>query len=640
MTTLKLVLMFSLSMAMNNALAATTQNVRVWDTEKNPRFFPELHDKEIRPDYLRTRLKGKKGECSESEWANGATECQPHFGVAFSGGGTRSASATLGQLRALRMLGWLDQAAYISAVSGGSWASTPFVFLPESNKATYPGCLLLSNSEEQADCQYLAPTYLAPGDLADSYLKFDQEGSLAHSIAHSRVMGKFIRHGLFFSGDETYSRAISDIFLKPVGLGDRSKYPTFSEKSKQGNNDQNQYYVARYGRPYLVLGGTIIPHEKSEHDQFYPFELTGDYVGARKLFKAEDDKSTLRYYGGGYVENIGYDSTPRLVSEPSNTLTVVTSSKRHILTLGDYLGTSGAAPVATLQQMGWDNAGFPEFLHYPIDSTAVHGWWKNSTAVASQETEVERKARETLHGDGGHMDNFGLMQLLARKVQNILVFINTQTPFCKDKDAESCAKVPIVSNGKYDIKANSEKLLDDLVILFNMQFKEGGNHDNKILAEKELNNIISAFTEQKRRNLPLVYCGNYKITKKGDTADSVDKYLIEDYDTNICWVYLDRNENYIDQVKKNTMLSQKFRDNLEGKEGEFKDFPNYKTFLENASIIDLSPEQVNLLGNFTTWSLLRCGETIEKHLNLTQLPIPPVADKDGYRSCEVSMVKK
>ena len=42
-------------------------------------------------------------------------------GFAFSGGGTRSASATLGQLRALHELGWLSEADYLSAVSGGSW---------------------------------------------------------------------------------------------------------------------------------------------------------------------------------------------------------------------------------------------------------------------------------------------------------------------------------------------------------------------------------------------------------------------------------------------------------------------------------------------------------------------------------------
>src|SRR3954465_4153525 len=41
-------------------------------------------------------------------------------GVAFSGGGTRSATATTGQLRGLAANGWLDKVKYISAVSGGA----------------------------------------------------------------------------------------------------------------------------------------------------------------------------------------------------------------------------------------------------------------------------------------------------------------------------------------------------------------------------------------------------------------------------------------------------------------------------------------------------------------------------------------
>ena len=34
-----------------------------------------------------------------------------------------------------------------------------------------------------------------------------------------------------------------------------------------------------------------------------------------------------------------------------------------------------------------------------------------------------------MHGDGGNIDNIGLMPLLARKVDNIIVFINTQEDF-------------------------------------------------------------------------------------------------------------------------------------------------------------------------------------------------------------------
>lgn len=55
-------------------------NVRTWGTVRNPDSFPEMTDPRLEIPWLRDR---------------------PSFGIAFSGGGTRSASATLGQLRAL-----------------------------------------------------------------------------------------------------------------------------------------------------------------------------------------------------------------------------------------------------------------------------------------------------------------------------------------------------------------------------------------------------------------------------------------------------------------------------------------------------------------------------------------------------------
>src|SRR4051794_17191246 len=51
-------------------------------------------------------------------------------GLCFSGGGSRALSAAMGQMRGLRELGLLSRARYISCVSGGSWASTAYTFLP------------------------------------------------------------------------------------------------------------------------------------------------------------------------------------------------------------------------------------------------------------------------------------------------------------------------------------------------------------------------------------------------------------------------------------------------------------------------------------------------------------------------------
>jgi hypothetical protein len=48
-------------------------------------------------------------------------------GICLSGGGSRAASASMGELRGLRALGLLDKVSVLSTVSGGSWAG---VILP------------------------------------------------------------------------------------------------------------------------------------------------------------------------------------------------------------------------------------------------------------------------------------------------------------------------------------------------------------------------------------------------------------------------------------------------------------------------------------------------------------------------------
>ena len=78
---------------------------KVWDATQAGFNYPEQSDPELKVDGLTNR---------------------PNLGLAFSGGGTRSASATLGQLRGLNALGLLNKARYVSCVSGSSFVVTAF----------------------------------------------------------------------------------------------------------------------------------------------------------------------------------------------------------------------------------------------------------------------------------------------------------------------------------------------------------------------------------------------------------------------------------------------------------------------------------------------------------------------------------
>src|ERR1041384_3445948 len=96
------------------------------------------------------------------------------FGIAFSGGGTRSASASIGELRGLKKNGWLDKVRYVAAVSGGSWAAIPFTYWPDATHA---------RRGEPHD-----PTQLTYQDVLDV-----ANGRLAAIVAQSQIVGPSFR---------------------------------------------------------------------------------------------------------------------------------------------------------------------------------------------------------------------------------------------------------------------------------------------------------------------------------------------------------------------------------------------------------------------------------------------------------------
>src|SRR5262249_6277768 len=98
------------------------------------------------------------------------------IGLAFSGGGTRSATMTLGQLRGLQRLGWLERVRYVSAISGGGWAAIPFTF-----------------STRSLD-ELLGP-YVAPTDLTLLLVNGPAMGALGVAISNSSLLSGAGREG-------------------------------------------------------------------------------------------------------------------------------------------------------------------------------------------------------------------------------------------------------------------------------------------------------------------------------------------------------------------------------------------------------------------------------------------------------------
>jgi hypothetical protein len=152
---------------------------------------------------------------NETQIQSGGLFPLPFVGVCLSGGGSRSASASMGALRALRYLGLLDKVTFISTVSGGRWAGAPYTYCPD----------VISDD-----------TLLGPMVLDPSILTWDTTGNPTNAlnVLNARAMGSLCtRVGitelleqaieLYADGvavEGLWNRAIGRLVLEPFGLGD------------------------------------------------------------------------------------------------------------------------------------------------------------------------------------------------------------------------------------------------------------------------------------------------------------------------------------------------------------------------------------------------------------------------------------
>ena len=542
-----------------------TVAVRTWAADAND-GLPELTDHELAVPWLGDRAS---------------------FGIAFSGGGTRSASASLGELRALHDLGWLRRARYLASNSGGSWVTVPYTYLP------------LAIDEER-----FLGNYIPPEELDDDNLRPAMADPLAFETAihDAGTVGEILEFG---RGDEGYSDVVASIFLQPFGLHDNEKFftfhsgalgPTLAGNPSLGIDDFQ--VVERHDRPYLIVTGVMIGQQMSKDpDEYYPIDMTPLYTGIRGRFDLEKDGETV-VVGGGYVESFGYDSyEPRADAADGRWKVRLTGllsrgdkpvGDRYRFTLSDVIGASSAAPLATLSRLSVPNFLFPEFRHWPIDREAID----------QSDQSVRRIADEFQHGDGADMDNLALTPLLVRKTENIIVFINSEDAF--QKPFPGCSDV------------TEDHITDDVISYFR---KTGILIHNIVFDEGDagLEKICEGFAARQEAGDPLVYCQDYDVIEN-------TRHGIAPYESSICWVYLDRVEGWIEKLnhEDGDLISE-----LYNGEGSFENFPHYLTFAEHGiSLIDLNRERVVALSNLAAWMVLESAEYIAGSLDGAELPLP------------------
>lgn len=527
----------------------------------------------------------------------------PSLGVAFSGGGTRSATMVIGELRGLRKIGVLDQVRYVSAISGGAWASVPFVYTKSSLDSFLGPFEALSPdlSEERRRVFLQQPNGELAAAVVNSSLAAgsiqEVAGDLAASFSNtigdqlwlsltSAVNGAVRREPDRIN--KTYARLIGRTFIDPlVDPGTNAGKRLFSwnaftvEDTSLVSRGQlgADLVVAGPHRPFLIAGGTVIVSRRdSDYPLLMPIEYTPMYVGIRQRFSPR--------YGGIYVSPWMYDTTQigEVQDEGgTNHLLRVKRDADRSFTLGDVVGSTGAAPQLALVLGTFVPASFRERVQrFSEVFPAFHHVTLNTGPGRNVVTE------EVGHGDGGFGDNLGIMSLLARGVKNILVFSNTVTKLAENNDDLKSLFFPI---GPPDSGGN--KTLNRVFWCSDRQ--EDGCTPGE--SDTYYRKLIDALVARREAGKAQVYCaGPWKVRAN-------DHYRVAAIESgvNICWFYTSSSAGW------EATLPAQFRDMVHGrdktKDGKnFDDFPWLKTFGQNKThVIQLTTPQVNLLSNLTAW---------------------------------------
>jgi hypothetical protein len=571
--------------------------------------------------------KGTHVAVPHPERDNAELKAKDDLGLAFSGGGTRAACATLGALRALHELGVLERVRYVSTVSGGSWGVAPWLFLP--------------NADRTADARHLG-SVVKPSDLTVEKLNEKAEGSCAAAFAEVRLPSFCgIWKNKLLYGDEAYAQAVGHAFLKPFGLHETRKFVTWNEASRSElirlnpSLDEDDFLMPAKDRPFWICNVSLTlttfrradiseaerenrsNGESTGHRPFFrPFEMTPLYSGAPTLIEPHGwwikRAPSPWSIGGGYVENLLYDSrkpqecTPRGAGEARvmrASLGLPRILASHRFCLSDMVAASGAAPSAAVDSIVGANPlpagiakslGFPEFRHWsPAKPEPAPGF-------------------DLAHDDGGAIDNTGIAALASRGVGRVIAFMSDSMPF---------GYTSLLSNHHADPAAQVMSAWVSLVFGEKGKHPTGASpHSMQIFQEGKagLERLREAVREAWLEQRPLIHTETYTTKSNPFLRVTGGRKM------RVTWVFLGpaapwtrlaRDVAGRDQFTSNTswfgQLPAATREHL-AHNAEFTRFPHYRIFWENLGsrtdnndMIGYSTAQANALIHFACHQVMQ-----------------------------------
>lgn len=516
------------------------------------------------------------------------------IGLCFSGGGARSLAASWGQLRALGALGVLERARYISGVSGGSWASGIYTFQRVTDEATFLGPL----SPPEALTLAALSEPLTPHSLGFAATR-DVQGFLAEAWRDPQV-----------PPDRRWADVIGRHMLAPYGLFDPnapeavapSEASAEAARARPGNAEVMAGWTLRAPArgPFLVVGACVLGPESMlplAVERPAPIDLTPLYCGVAAPVTGVFQRRIGAL--GALKERLqGGDGAPEVVAAPLGGALV----ESFAFGGGPARAVGGvqalpapAAPWSLADLVGASSSAWAGVLEETPGIGPLHKLAPRAPLWPAWRWGAPPEERFAL-GDGGVLENFGLITLLRRGVDRAIVLVNTATPLATDWDP-------------YTDAPSSDRLDSYLPGLFGRPQPSLGTTtvDNMIFPAAELPPLIAALQAARRAGEPVMALQTHRLLHNAWWGVEGGR------EVKVLWVYLDRVPAWEAQLR-DPALKEALDDGDRRllPTGPLRRFPHYKTGGENPGhSIALTDAQARALAELTSWGLMRQRGLVE-----------------------------
>lgn len=509
-------------------------------------------------------------------------------GLCFSGGGSRSFTASIGYVRGLVDItvktnkNAFNAAQYVSSVSGGSWFT-----------GTY---LLAKNMKNLTDNQLLG-TFRSPDNITLANLLTDNEANndsknpypltLCSRATHEDAVKDLLSLIGKVSTQHLWNYTVGKIFLEPYGLNGKpiaineyqSRVMYNANKPVLGDKLQMPIYPSSTD-PFWIANSTLL-HPTLKSQGTTSVQMTPMYCGHPQVLN--NGNVTI---GEVLTDCMGFSS----LCPDDNQITAVKTNKsigrkysimklepslnlpNGTLTVDDIIGTSSSAFAGEVAKYNNIDNLDPQF-----------NYWHHS------KPNVTQKLIPT--GDGAFCDNLGVLSLLSRGIKKIVCFDNTGV---------------LLGSNSVSGYPNSYASGVCLLNLFGLEHSvpvSAQSADNDPSYNLDSTQVFesSAWTSFENQLKTTTAAGGPVYARATLNVLSNKRNCVKGGHQVDFFVIVLQPSSIFNNLLPSNITSQ-FGSNI----SELGHFPLYKTMFENfGSVIQYTPRQVNLLASYTHWTITR-----------------------------------